>query len=90
LKNLDEVVTFLTTYFKVVDLGYRDLVEIVIIKARGDEILRNCSDASMKSRRLSLTDASLIYLATKRRVPIVTGNKDLSYVARSMGIEVLW
>ena len=90
LKTVDELLTFFNTYFKIVDLSYRDLVEVAIVKSRGDEILGKCEDPSLRSRRLSITDASLIYIAKKLELPILTGDRDLTYVARAMGVKVIW
>jgi len=90
LKSIDEVRTYLTNYFTVVELSLDIYLEAAEIKTRGDEILRNAVDPELKKRRLSIVDSTVIALARKRRAPILTGDRDLAYVARSMGLEVLW
>jgi len=90
LKSIDEVRTYLTTYFTVVELDLETCLEAAEIKVRGDEMLKKAIDARLRERRLSIVDSTVIALARKKRVPIITGDRDLSYVARSMGLEVLW
>jgi len=65
-------------------------LKAVEIKAKGDEVLKMATDAKLGERRLGIVDSTVIALAKKRRAPIVTGDMDLTYVARSMNLEVLW
>ena len=44
----------------------------------------------MRGRRLSLTDAAVIVAAGRRRAPVVTGDRDLMYVASHTGVEAIW
>ncbi len=90
LKNLDEVVTYLKSYFKVETLEFNDYLEAAKVKARGDRMLREAGDKTLKSRRLSIVDSTIIAFAHKKKAPIVTGDKDLAYVATKEGIEVIW
>jgi predicted nucleic acid-binding protein len=43
-----------------------------------------------RNRSLSFTDSTVIWLAVKMKIPIVTGDKDLAYVAKRKGVEVIW
>jgi len=90
LKNLAEVVTYLKSYFKVLELGFEDYIEAAIIKARGDEFLKEAEEVDLRTRRLSIVDSTVIALARRRNTPILTGDKDLAYVARKENIEVIW
>lgn len=90
LKNIDEVRTYLTNYFTVVELDLETYLEAAKIKVRGDEILKKAEDARLRERRLSIVDSTVIALAKRKRAPILTGDRDLTYVATSMGLEVLW
>jgi len=90
LKSPDEIVAFFSAFFTVVDLSLRDYVEVAVVKAEGGEILSSSDDPRLSSRKPSLVDASVIYAAKKIDAPVITGDLDLSYVARAMGIEVTW
>ncbi len=90
LKSPDEIVAFFSAFFTVVDLSLRDYVEVAIVKSKGDGILSSSGDPKLSNRRLSLVDASVIYTAKKVDAPVITGDPDLSYVARNLGVEVAW
>lgn len=90
LKDLNEVVAYLLGYFKVADLSFEDYIEAAKIKAKGDEILKKAEDESLRSRRLSIVDSTVIALAHRMRVPILTGDRDLTYVALRENVEVIW
>jgi len=90
LRSIGEVETFLRAYFVVVDLALEDFIEAARIKARGDELLASSGSRELSSRRLSLVDSSVILVAAKLGAPIVTGDKDLSYVAGKLSLRVLW
>jgi len=90
LRSPDEIVAFFSAYFTVVDLSLRDYVEVAMVKAKGDRILSSSEDPKLSRRRLSLVDTSVIYTARKVKSPIITGDLDLSHVASSMGLEVIW
>ena len=63
-----------------------DFIESAKIKKEGDEILSK----KMKGRMLSIVDSTIIYLAKKLGVGIITGDKDLTLVARKLGVEIIW
>jgi len=90
LRSLDEVVTYLRSYFRVEPLGLDDYIEAAKIKVRGDEVLRNAEDEALRGRRLSIVDSTVIALARRVRAPILSGDRDLAYVAAKEGIEVIW
>jgi len=90
LKSIEEVTTYLKNYFKVIELSYEDYVEAAKIKIKGDMILRKAEDKELRSRRLSIVDSTVIALALKRKTPILTGDKDLAYVAMKENIGVIW
>jgi len=84
LKSLDEVKSFLNSYFKIVELSVDDFLESARIKSEGDKIV------SLKGRKLSIVDSTLIQTAKKLGLKILSGDKDLTLVATKMGIEVIW
>lgn len=90
LRSIDEVVTYLRSYFKLVGLTINDFLEAAKIKVEGDGILKSAEDKELRPRRLSIVDSTVIALALRRRAPIITGDKDLAYVARARGVKVIW
>ena len=90
LKSIDEVVTYLRTYFKIVNLDLYDYLKAARIKVRGDRLLMEAEDPVLRMRRLSIVDSTVIALAMKYGVPIVTGDKDLSYVAEKESLRIIW
>jgi predicted nucleic acid-binding protein len=87
-RNIEEIKTFTSMYFKVTDLKLSDYVESAKIKVEGDEILK--SNPELKERTLSLIDSTILWTAIKHRAPIVTGDKDIAWVAKKKGVEVIW
>lgn len=90
LKSIDEVTTYLKSYFRIAELSYEDYVEAAKIKVEGDEMLSSAEDRELRSRRLSIVDSTVIALALKVGAPIVSGDKDLAYVATRKGVDVIW
>lgn len=60
------------------------------IKLIGDKLLSTSKDPGLWHRKLSIADATTIAIAVNIEAPIVTGDKDLSYVARKLGTTVIW
>ncbi|UNQ73906.1 type II toxin-antitoxin system VapC family toxin [Infirmifilum sp. NZ] len=89
-KSSIEVLTYLRSYFKVVNLSLEEYVQAARVKVRGDALLERAEDESLRSRRLSIVDSTVIALALGRKVPILTGDRDLAYVALKEGVEVIW
>jgi predicted nucleic acid-binding protein len=88
LKSLEELKTFVTRYFRTVELTLDDYIESAKIKIEGDKILRDSLE--LKNRSLSIVDSTIIRLALELAAPIVTGDKDLSHVAKKKGIKIIW
>jgi len=88
IKSKEELKTFATKYFKVLELRLDDYIESAKIKVEGDKTLREVPE--LASRSLSIVDSTLIWLAQKLRIPIVTGDKDLIHVAKKRGIITIW
>ena len=89
-RNEKELLEFVDTYFTVKTLDEALAVEASKVKILGDRLLASSKDPNLQRRRLSVADATTIALAKREKAPIVTGDADLSYVARKLGIEVLW
>ncbi len=83
-----ELLEFVKLYFEVEDLTPDVAIEASNLKLKGDEVLRK--NPELRRRRLSAADATTIAIALRKNLPIVTGDKDLSFVARKMGVEVIW
>jgi len=90
LRSLDEAITYLRSYFRIERLELDDYIEAAKIKVRGDEVLKEAEDEALRGRKLSIVDSTVIALARRARVPILSGDRDLTYVAIKEGIEVLW
>ncbi len=89
-RNENELKEFIDTYFNIVDLSLEDAIKASKIKVIGDRILKEAKETGLKCRKLSVSDATTIALAMRYKVPIVTGDKDLTYVAERMGVKVIW
>ena len=90
LKSIEEVITFLSTYFKVENLTLSDWIKAAETKYYGDKLLKEAEDQSLRARSLSIIDSTIIAVALRLKTPIVSGDLDLTYVARNMGIEIIW
>jgi len=88
LRSVEELKTFTTRYFRVVELKLDDYLESARVKVEGDEALKESSE--LRGRALSIVDSAIIWLALRLGAPIVTGDEDLSYVARRKGVAVIW
>ncbi|WP_052833624.1 PIN domain-containing protein [Staphylothermus hellenicus] len=67
-----------------------EYAEVAQIKVRGDDILKKSRIPSLRNRRLSIVDSTLIVLAKRKNAPIITGDKDLRYVAEKENVNVIW
>jgi len=90
LRSLDEAITYLRSYFRIECLKLDDYIEAAKIKVRGDEMLKEAEDEVLRGRKLSIVDSTVIALARRVRAPILSGDRDLTYVAIKEGIEVIW
>ncbi len=89
LKSIDEVVTYLKTYFRIVNLFLEDYLEVAKIKVKGDQLLKEAEDPGLRNRRLSIVDSTVVALAQKK-IPVISGDRDLAHVAKEGNIEVIW
>ena len=85
-----ELLDFVSTYFRIAPLTPELAIASAKIKVVGDKFLREAEDRSLTGRRLSVADATTIAIAQMWKAPIISGDRDLTYVARRMGIEVVW
>ena len=60
------------------------------IKVDGDEMLSKAKDAPLRLRKLSSCDATTIALGRLYVTPIISGNKDLIYVAEKFNVKIIW
>jgi hypothetical protein len=89
-KDESELYSYLSSVFETArfnDVVVRKAAEVKLI---GDDLLRNASDTSLSARRLSTCDSFTVALALERDLPVLSGDKDLAYVAGKLGVEVLW
>jgi predicted nucleic acid-binding protein len=87
-ESMEEFKTFITKYFKIAELQLEDYIEAARIKVEGDMMLKKSIE--LKNRSLSFTDSTIIWLAIKMKIPIITGDKDLAYAAKRKDVEVIW
>jgi len=85
-----ELREFIDTYFRVLNIDAETALEASKVKIAGDRLLREAEDKCLRARRLSAADATTIALALKLGVPVITGDNDLTYVARALGVKVIW
>lgn len=88
IRSVEELKTFIMKYFRVLELKLDDFIESAKIKVEGDLTLRR--EAELKDRVLNIVDSTILWLALKLQTPIITGDRDLSYVAVKKGIKILW
>ncbi|MEM0047960.1 MAG: PIN domain-containing protein [Ignisphaera sp.] len=72
LKNIDELVTYLRSYFKIVELDLNDYIKAAKIKIEGDKMLAEAEDVTLRSRRLGMVDPAVIAVAHKVKSTIAT------------------
>ncbi|RLG73322.1 MAG: PIN domain nuclease, partial [Thermoprotei archaeon] len=77
LKNIDEVKTYLREYFNIINLDFEEYIKAAEVKVRGDELLKKAKMGELRRRRLSIVDSTIIALALREKLPILTGDKDL-------------
>ncbi len=82
-----ELLEFIDYYFEIAELTPDLALKATLIKVEGDELLKK---SELKHRKLSVADATSIALALKGSLPIVTGDKDLSFVAKNLGVKIIW
>ncbi len=85
-----ELLEFVSTYFRVVTLDPELAASSARIKVVGDRLLRESGDQSLSGRRLSAADAATIAIAKRLGIPVLSGDKDLTYVTEQLGIKVIW
>ena len=88
--NEKELLEFVNTYFTVKYLDASTAVKASEVKILGDKLLADSENPRLRRRRLSIADATTIVLAMSEKAPIITGDADLSYVAKKLGINVIW
>jgi predicted nucleic acid-binding protein len=66
-----------------VKLKLDDYIESAKIEVEGDEMLRGSPE--LESRYLSIVNSTIMRLALELNAPIITGDKDLSHIAKREG-----
>ncbi|BES82684.1 PIN domain-containing protein [Pyrodictium abyssi] len=89
-RDEEELLDFIDSYFTVKALDNVIAVKASGVKLLGDQLLAKAEDPRLRRRRLSVADATTIAIAMMENAPIVTGDADLSYVARNLGIGIIW
>jgi predicted nucleic acid-binding protein len=87
-ESMEEPKTLITKYFKIAELRLEDYIEAARIKVEGDSMLKESIE--LRNRGLSFIDSTIIWSAVKMKTPIITGDKDLAYVAKRKDVEVIW
>ena len=86
----NELAEFIRTYFITHDPSLEDVLDAAKLKVEGDRLLRDSGDKDLMHRRISASDALTLVLAKKLGAPIVSGDKDLVYVAAKIGVKIIW
>lgn len=89
-KSEEELKEFVDTYFTLHPLDPTLAMEAARLKLEGDKLLKNSKNPKLNRRRLSVSDATSIALARALGASLLTGDTDLSYAARNLGIKVIW
>ncbi len=89
-RNEGELREFIETYFYVASLDPVIALEAAEIKVLGDKLLREAVEYGVRGRKLSTADTTTIALARRLNAPIVTGDRDLAYVAEKIGVKIIW
>ena len=89
-KSEGEVKDYLSEAFLNIELTREIADEASKIKVDGDELLSKAEDASLRLRKLSSCDATTIALGKLYGKPIISGDKDLTYVAKKFNVEIMW
>lgn len=81
---------FVYTCFTIEDVNVETALEAVDVKVLGDELLSSASEPKLRKRSLSISDATSIAVSRRKKIPFVTGDSGLAYVAKRMGVTVIW
>ena len=86
--NEKDIIAYLNQSFLNIKLTNEIALEASKIKFDGDKILMK--EASLRDRRLSACDATTIALGKIFQIPIISGDKDLKYIAEKLNVKVIW
>lgn len=89
-RDEEELLDFVNSYFIVKALDTTIATKASEVKLLGDRLLAAASNPRLRRRRLSVADATTIAIAKVENIPIVTGDIDLSYVAKNLGVSIIW
>jgi predicted nucleic acid-binding protein len=89
-KDEGELYNYLSRVFDTARITERVVRKAAEVKVVGDDLLRKAPDPSLRARRLSTCDAFTVAIALDRALPVLSGDRDLAYVANKLGVEVLW
>ncbi len=89
-RDEEELLDFVNSYFIVKALDTTIAIKASEVKLLGDRLLVAASNPRLRRRRLSVADATTIAIAKVENMPIVTGDIDLSYVAKNLGVSIIW
>ena len=89
-RDEEELLEFINRYFTITTLDADTALKASEVKLIGDKSLATSRDPSLRRRKLSVADATTIAIAIREDVPIITGDTDLSYVARKLGVTIIW
>ena len=89
-RDEDELYSYLSRVFDTARITEKVVRRAAEVKAVGDDLLREAPDPSLRARRLSTCDAFTLAIALDRALPVLSGDRDLAYVAKKLEVEVLW
>lgn len=88
--NTNELREFIKIYFKTEPLDMETAIKAAEIKVKGDKLIQTSKNQTLKHRKLSVADVTTIAMAIKYKIPIITGDKDIKYIAEKLGIKTIW
>lgn len=89
LETATEAFDFLRFNFRFRPLAGEVASAAAALKIKADTILQRAAEPALRRRRLSTADCTTLAIAASDNLPIITGDPDLTYVAKALGAPVI-
>lgn len=87
LRDEDELYSYLSRVFDAARITEKVVRKAAEVKTVGGDLLRKAPDPSLCARRLSTCDAFTLAIALDRALPVLSGDRDLAYVAGGLRVR---